>query len=456
MADEQLPDRSIPPVSNAVSEATDTSALNLDANAVNGVSFVPAAPPLLDLNGFTPIPDLPFMNMPLALPTNGGDPSMFGMVPHQGMSNDEIALYDRQIRILGFQVQERLRSANVLLIGLKALGTEIAKNLVLAGVGTLTILDGDAVTEEDLGSQFFLTQDHVGMNRAEAALPELQKLNPRVELFTDPNPVVIKDPVYFQSFDITIATDQLMDILISVNMSCRMFNRKFYAANTYGMYGFVFADLILHDYIVEKPRSNRPAKVGDMDSATNCVTGIMSKKENDTTIDIITHQETYSPLQLVNLSPLSAKIRNTRRSRMRVTPLLSCLRALFDFQTQANGRYPGHNQGDLGTFTKLVNEKHLELQLPVETLRADFLRSFLQNLGSELSPVAAVLGGFLAQDVINVLGQKEPPLQNLLLFDGEEFTASTFSLHPINDDAMTMMSTNGLPILPMDASVPVT
>lgn len=427
--------------------------MSLNSNGVNGATFVPASNPVLPINGFAPMPEPSFINMPLS--TNGADPSLFAMPPQQDMSNDEIALYDRQIRILGFQVQEKLRRANVLLIGLKALGTEIAKNLVLAGVGTLTILDGDVVTEEDLGSQFLITEDQIGLNRAEAALPELKKLNPRVELFTDPNPVVTKEPEYFQSFDITIATDLLMDILISVNMSCRLHHRKFYAANTYGMYGFVFADLILHDYIVEKPRSNKPAKVGDMDSATNCVTGVISKQEGETTIDIITHQETYSPLQLVNLSPLPAKIRNTRRSRMRVPPLLTCLRALFDFQTRSNGRYPGHNQADLGVFTQLVNQKHLELQLPVETLRAEFLRSFLQNLGAELSPVAAFLGGFVAQDVINILGQKEQPLQNWLLFDGEEFSASPFSIHPINDDAMTMINTNGQSAGPMEAAIPV-
>lgn len=140
---------------------------------------------------------------------------------------------------------------------------------------------------------------------------------------------------------------------------------------------------------------------------------------------------------------------------MRMTPLLSCIRALFDFQTQAGGRYPIHTQQDLGTFTKLVNEKHLELQLPTETLRAEFLRSFLQNLGAELSPVASFLGGYLAQDVINVLGQKEAPLQNVLLFDGEDFTASQYSIHPINDDAMTAMTTNGGPVVAADTSIPV-
>jgi len=57
-----------------------------------------------------------------------------------------------------------LRSANILLITIRALANEVAKNLVLAGIGSLTILDHEVVTEEDLGAQFFLTEEHVGQN----------------------------------------------------------------------------------------------------------------------------------------------------------------------------------------------------------------------------------------------------------------------------------------------------
>lgn len=58
----------------------------------------------------------------------------------------------------------RLRSANILLITFKALANEIAKNLVLAGIGSLTILDHEVVTETDLCAQFFVSEEHVGQN----------------------------------------------------------------------------------------------------------------------------------------------------------------------------------------------------------------------------------------------------------------------------------------------------
>jgi len=96
-------------------------------------------------------------------------------------------------------------------------------------------------------------------------------------------------------------------------------------------------------------------------------------------------------------------------------------------------------------------EKHKELSLPASTLTADFLKSFIGNLGSELAPVTAFLGGQLAQDVINVLGKREQPIQNLMLFDGEECAAPVYALHPIFLD-------NPLPaiaVLPVEAPIEI-
>lgn len=61
-------------------------------------------------------------------------------------------------------VESRIQSANILLITFKALANEVAKNLVLAGIGTLTIVDHELVTEEDLAAQLFLEERHVGQN----------------------------------------------------------------------------------------------------------------------------------------------------------------------------------------------------------------------------------------------------------------------------------------------------
>jgi ubiquitin-like 1-activating enzyme E1 A len=80
------------------------------------------------------------------------------------LSADESAVYDRQLRLWGFKAQEHIRRANVLLVSMRALANEVAKNLVLTGINSLTMADPERVTGEDLGAQFLLTDDDVGKN----------------------------------------------------------------------------------------------------------------------------------------------------------------------------------------------------------------------------------------------------------------------------------------------------
>ncbi|VDI74597.1 ubiquitin-like 1-activating enzyme E1 A [Mytilus galloprovincialis] len=86
------------------------------------------------------------------------------MSDQENITEDEAALYDRQIRLWGLDAQKRLRHSRVLLIGLRGLGAEIAKNIVLAGIKSLTLLDQTEVTEEDTCSQFLIPQSEIGKN----------------------------------------------------------------------------------------------------------------------------------------------------------------------------------------------------------------------------------------------------------------------------------------------------
>ena len=60
---------------------------------------------------------------------------------------------------------------------MKALANEIAKNLVLAGIGSLTIQDNQTVVDDDLGAQFFVSEQSVGLNVRFATSIELSSLN---------------------------------------------------------------------------------------------------------------------------------------------------------------------------------------------------------------------------------------------------------------------------------------
>ena len=52
-----------------------------------------------------------------------------------------------------------MRSSTVLILSLKTVAHEIIKNLVLAGIGRLIVMDNGTVTEEDLGSGFLFREE---------------------------------------------------------------------------------------------------------------------------------------------------------------------------------------------------------------------------------------------------------------------------------------------------------
>ena len=131
-----------------------------------------------------------------------------------------------QIRLWGLDAQKRLRAARILVAGMRGLGNEVAKNLVLAGVNSMTILDHENMTKEDCVSSFLAPTDHVGKNRAQASLERLKQRNPMVEVTADPDNLEAKEEEFFKNFDVVIVTNYPKDVCLKVNKICRANNIK--------------------------------------------------------------------------------------------------------------------------------------------------------------------------------------------------------------------------------------
>ncbi|TKA71362.1 hypothetical protein B0A49_04371 [Cryomyces minteri] len=311
---------------------------------------------------------------------------------------------------------------------MRALGGEIAKFLMLTGVGSLTIIDSEILQEEDcMAGGFFLRLADVGKNvshslpttYAHKPAPRSFKTTIRASLTVLPLDVRAQSQSFFAPFDLTFACDLDFATMSLINAKTRLVNRAFYAAGTHGLYGFAFADLISHDYILKRTVANIPTALGP-ESATRAVVAATTVKEGGANLELVTKRELYSP----SCSPT-------------LTPLLSCLRAVWDFE-RSLARLPSHSQADLELFTRLATEKHKELQLPMETLTAEFLRDFMQQLGAEIAPLTSLVGAKVAEDGVNVLSGKEQPLQNLALFDGGASDFPVYALHPEFEAALVV------------------
>lgn len=101
------------------------------------------------------------------------------------MSDAEAVRYDRQIRLWGKSTQQQLMHTNVIVDGIAGVAAEAAKNLVLAGVRGIAVVDAAAVGAKD-AAENFLMQGESGDTRAARALRSLHRLNPYVRVCGSP------------------------------------------------------------------------------------------------------------------------------------------------------------------------------------------------------------------------------------------------------------------------------
>ncbi len=102
----------------------------------------------------------------------------------ESFSPAEIARYARQMALpeVGKEGQARLKRARVLVIGAGGLGSPVASYLAAAGVGTLGIVDCDAVDLSNLHRQLLYVTSDIGSRKVATASSRLRALNPNVEV----------------------------------------------------------------------------------------------------------------------------------------------------------------------------------------------------------------------------------------------------------------------------------
>ena len=90
--------------------------------------------------------------------------------------------YARQMILpqIGDAGQSRLTRAHVLVVGAGGLGVPVLQYLAGAGVGQITLVDGDIVAEHNLHRQPLYRMDQIGQPKAQAARDVLAALNPAV------------------------------------------------------------------------------------------------------------------------------------------------------------------------------------------------------------------------------------------------------------------------------------
>jgi molybdopterin/thiamine biosynthesis adenylyltransferase len=152
--------------------------------------------------------------------------------------------YSRQIRFapLGEAGQHRLASARVLIIGLGALGTVAADQIVRAGVGFVRLIDRDFVELSNLQRQSLFDEEDIRNNlpKAVAAEAKLRRINSAVQIeamVDDVNPSNIEDVL--EDVDLVLDAVDNFETRFVLNDACAKHGKPWVYAAAVASYGLV-------------------------------------------------------------------------------------------------------------------------------------------------------------------------------------------------------------------------
>ena len=175
----------------------------------------------------------------------------------EGLDMTALNRFSRQNAALGAETTAKLIKMKIVIVGMRGVGVETAKNLALQGAGGITLVDPNPPSVGDLGLNFFLAPEdiHSGLSRAEITAPKLRELNPLCSISS--SATLSEDLVRTHSaLVITDATMPLNELLMW-NSFCRSKGIAFFYAFVRGVSASIFSDLGPH-HVVHDPTGSRP------------------------------------------------------------------------------------------------------------------------------------------------------------------------------------------------------
>ena len=156
------------------------------------------------------------------------------------MNQDNELLYSRQIASYGSKAMNKISQLKLLIYGIRGLGIEISKNIILAGPKKVTIYDNNRIHINDLSSNFYLEEKDIGKRRDEISLNKLKELNKNVECNYLKDGDISK---HLDEYDILIISEIMeIDEIIKLNKLCHEKKKGFIYCLVFGLTFHCFVD----------------------------------------------------------------------------------------------------------------------------------------------------------------------------------------------------------------------
>ncbi|KAF3992227.1 hypothetical protein FT663_01254 [Candidozyma haemuli var. vulneris] len=376
------------------------------------------------------------------------------------------SLYSRQLYVLGKEAMLKMQNANVLIIGLRGLGVEIAKNVALAGVKSLALYDPKPVEIQDLSSQFFLSEDDIGKPIADVTASKVSELNSYVPISVASD---LSESTLLK-YKCVVTTNLSLEDQVKINEITHKNDIGFIAADTRGLFGQLFVDLGEAFPVIDQ-------------NGEEPLTGIVSDIESDGSVtmlddnrhglqdgDYVKFAEVEGMPKLNDGSPHKVEVLGPYAFKIKIDPSYGSyvkgglytqvkmptklqfkslkdqladpeyvfsdfakfdrppqlhlgFQALHAFQTRHQGKLPRpYHEEDSNEFLRYVEE--LNAQNPSILGDAEINKKLLQQLAfqatGDVPGISAFFGGLIAQEVLKCCSSKFGPVKQYLYFDSLE------------------------------------
>ncbi|XP_063602052.1 ubiquitin-like modifier-activating enzyme 1 [Penaeus indicus] len=374
-------------------------------------------------------------------------------------------LYSRQLYVIGHDAAAKMADSDVIISGLGGLGVEIAKNVILSGVKSVTLHDTKLATKYDLTTQYFLTSEDVGQNRAIASQPRLAELNSYVHVYTNTEPLTEE---FIKGFSVVVLTDSTLEEQLRLTSTCHSRSIPVLVASTRGLFGQLFCDFGENFEVLDP--NGRELVVIDVANITKAKEGVVSFPDMNfhglfdddqvifTGVRGMTELNHCPPRVVKMLSPTLISIGDTSKmsdyegggtlKQIRVSEFKSfkslkdsilnpsfvttddrkthllplvhvAFLALHEYvKTQGSLPRPW-NEDDAQKFLEVFATVRSTCPVAVE-VDEGLLRKFACTAAGELVPVNAVVGSIAAQEVLKACSGKFTPVSQWLYYDALE------------------------------------
>nr|CDS28454.1 SUMO activating enzyme subunit 1 [Hymenolepis microstoma] len=315
------------------------------------------------------------------------------------LSEDEAALYDRQIRLWGLEAQARLMKMKILLIGLSPISGEIIKNIVLSGVNTLVLCDDKLVNRTDIDSCFLFEESHLNTKRNKSVFARAHSLNEKVNITCEDN--VSEDFLAenYQDYDeiiisLDLCGETFKNWMKYVQKFCSKPNRpRIHCVASLGMHAVGFADLGHFTFDGDEFTILPDAKA-------------KTESNGNTRLSTVDYPSLGSFFDADWNDKANSQFNVKRMPKgFFLTHLLSSLKE------------PLSNQSLKEEWPKVA----LRLGFPISSLSDDDIDSCF---GDPIVSVNAIMGGIISQEIIQGLSHKGKPKGNWYFLDGRTCEAS--------------------------------